>query len=89
MSTNETTARSNYYRLTRTLQANLHDLRLLFRWPLRSEGQLGRSGQSYRTLVGGWLQQTNEIGFPQPVPGEPSAYALYFFDPRTYVTNAP
>jgi type II secretory pathway pseudopilin PulG len=89
LSTNEITTRSNYYKVVKTLQGNLHDVRLLFRWPLRSQGQLGKGGQAFRTLVGGWLQQTNELGFPQSFPGQPSGYALYFFDSRTYVTNAP
>ena len=88
LSGSEAVARSNYLRVAWTLQANLHDVRLLFRWPLRSGGQLGLGGQSFRTLVGGWLQQTNEVDFPRPVPGEPSAYDLYFFN-QSYVTNAP
>jgi type II secretory pathway pseudopilin PulG len=61
------------------LQANLHDLRLLFRWPLRSQGKSGQGGQSFRTLVGGQLIQTNEPGFGA------LQYNLYFFQPRTYV----
>jgi len=89
LSADEIAARSNYWRVVRTLQANLHDVRLLFRWPLRSEGQLGLGGQSFRTLVGGWLQQTNEVDFPRPLPEEPSPYDLYFFNPHSYVTNAP
>lgn len=60
------------------LQANLHDVRLLFRWPLRSRGELGPSSQSFRTLVGGrLLLETNDLGYP-----------LFFFEPRNY-TNAP
>jgi len=73
--------------LINTLQTNLHDLRLLFRWPLRSQGKSGQSGQSFRTLVGGVLQETNEFGFarPDPLKLRPSPYDLYFFQPRTYV----
>jgi type II secretory pathway pseudopilin PulG len=71
------------------LQANLHDVRLIFRWPLRSRGQLGQGGQAFRTLVGGVLGEMNEPGFPpRPTPGVPSPYDLYFFQPRTYV-NVP
>ena len=55
------------------LSNNLHDVRLVFRWPLRSRGQLGLGGQSFRTLVGGQLLLTNDIG-----------QTLYFFQPRTY-----
>jgi prepilin-type N-terminal cleavage/methylation domain-containing protein len=89
LTTDEVIARSNYWRVARTMQANLHDVRLLFRWPLRSGGQLGLGGQSFRTLVGGWLQQTNEVDFPRPVADEPSPYDLYFLNPHSYVTNAP
>jgi len=68
------------------LQTNLHDVRLIFRWPLRSRGQLGQGGQAFRTLVGGSLQEMNEPGFPRPKPTEPSPYDLYFFQPSTYVS---
>ena len=57
------------------LQANLHDLRLLFRWPLRPRNQVGPSGQSFRTLVAGNLLVTNEPGIGHP---------LYFFESRNY-----
>ena len=57
-----------------TLQANLCDLRLIFRWPLRSNGQLGPGSQSFRTLVGGQLLATNDYG-----------QLLYLFQPSTYV----
>jgi hypothetical protein len=56
-----------------TLRTNLTDVRLVFRWPLRSRGQLGLGGQSFRTLVGGQLLPTNDFG-----------QTLYFFQPRTY-----
>ncbi len=67
------------------LQGNLHDVRLAFRWPLRSQGPSGSSGQSFRTLVGGLLQETNEPGFLRSIPNQASPYDLYFFQPRTYV----
>jgi type II secretory pathway pseudopilin PulG len=55
------------------LQSNLHQVRLLFRWPLaKGTNALGR--QSFQTLVGGRL--TNE-----PAPYE----QLYFLQPQTYV----
>ena len=61
------------------LSNNLHDVRLVFRWPLRSRGQLGLGGQSFRTLVGGQLLPTLEPGYP----ARPE-YSNYFFQPRTY-----
>ena len=58
------------------LQANLHEVRLTFRWPLaKGTNALGR--QVYRTVVGGSLIQTNEPWLPT-VP-------LFFFQPQTYV----
>jgi type II secretory pathway pseudopilin PulG len=69
----------------KNLQENLKDVRLVFRWPLRSQGKSGLSGQSFRTLVGGFLQETNEPGFLRPNPSQPSAFDLYFFQPWTYV----
>jgi hypothetical protein len=64
----------NYSNVVNNLYANLHDLRLFFRWPLRSQGKSGVNGQSFRTLVSGQLL-SNNFG----------AVNLYFFDPHTYV----
>jgi type II secretory pathway pseudopilin PulG len=78
--TPEYAARLNYAMVVNNLNANLHDVRLTFRWPLRSQGQLGPGGQAFRTLVGGQLIRTNDLSFPlRP------EYDLYFFQPRTYV----
>jgi type II secretory pathway pseudopilin PulG len=60
------------------LQANLHDVRLLFRWPLRTKNQVGLGGQAFRTLVGGNLMRTNEPGI---------AHALYLFESRNYTNT--
>jgi len=70
----------NSVALARNLQANLNDLRLLFRWPIRTGGEVGRNGQSFRTLVGGQLAPVREPGYPND-----PAYTLYFFEPRNYV----
>ena len=81
-----TLADTNYAKVVNNLNANLHDVRITFRWPLRSKGQLGLGGQAFRTLVGGQLQETNEPRpFVRTAPLTPSAYDLYFFQPRTYV----
>lgn len=66
------------------LQNNLHEVRLTFRWPL-AKGLNAPGRQVFRTLVGGSLQETNELLFPRPDPSQPSAYDLYFFQPGTYV----
>ena len=63
------------------LQTNLHELRLTFRWPLVDpKGKVGPMQQSFRSIVGGSLQATNDFGFTNR-----QEYSLYFFQPRTYV----
>ena len=74
LSASEVIARSNYWRIASTVQTNLCDLRLTFRWPSFPNGKVGNDRQIFRTAAGGRLVQTNNIGMP-----------LWFFEPRTYV----
>jgi len=62
----------------KNLQANLNEVRLVFRWPLLPNGTSGNGRQSYRSLVGGQLLKTND--FYQ------TRQPLYFFEPTTFVT---
>jgi len=64
------------------LITNLYDVRLYFGWPLLTRGNVGKSGESFRTLVGGQLLLTNE---PPPFGPNLRPFNLYFFQPRTYV----
>ena len=80
LSTNEVAVRLNYLAMANNLQANLHDVRLVFRWPLRSQGPSGSSGQSFHTIVGGQLLPVLETNYPARVE-----YSNYFFQSRTYV----
>ena len=60
----------------KNLQANLREVRLLFRWPLLPDGNVPVNGgrQVYRSLVGGSM--TNEpLGSP-----------LWFFEPAVYAS---
>ena len=67
------------------LQSNLTELRLTFRWPLVDpKGRAGPSQQSFRCMVGGYLEPTNEFGI-YPAAGSPNT--LYFFQSRTYVNT--
>ena len=78
--TNEILSRSNYWTYVRNLQTNLHEVRLLFRWPVLPNGKTGNGRQVYRTTASGSFLQTNAFGFPrQP------AYSLYFLQSKTYV----
>jgi len=72
--TNNWISRSNYWRLASTIQTNLCDLRLTFRWPTFPNGKVGNDRQIFRTVAGGHLILTNNVNMP-----------LYFFEPRTYV----
>lgn len=63
LATNEVIARSNYWQTARMLENNLHEVRLIFRWPLKGNGDIGNQRQVFRTLVGGTL--TNEAGTPR------------------------
>ena len=75
---------SNFVALAQNVQPNLHDLRLLFRWPLLNRGNTGPGHQVFRSVVGGALLVTNEPGFSG------HEYCnLYLFQPRTYVKASP
>jgi hypothetical protein len=71
--------RYNYFRYAQNLQADLNEVRLLFRWPALPNGGLGKRGrQLVRAVTAGPLQP-----FPNP-PINP-AYTLYFVQPKTFV----
>lgn len=65
--------------ILRAQQNNLYDLRLLFRWPLFQNGEVGAGRQAFRTITGGFLMRTNDGGYPSGVSN------IFLFQPRTYV----
>jgi len=72
------------------LQANLYDLRLLFRWPLLANGDTGNGRVVFRSMVGGYLSRTNEG--PASVFAAPTAAVawpdtIYFLQPRSYAAQ--
>lgn len=75
LTTNEITARVKAWELARHEQANLNEVRLLFRWPIDSRRNAGNQRQVFRTLAGGTLQRTNDAG-PD----------LWLLQPATYQT---
>jgi type II secretory pathway pseudopilin PulG len=79
--TNEITRRSNYWLLVRTMQTNLHDVRLIFRFPYLPNGKTGNGRIVFRTSVSGHLSMTNDLNLLNPTP----PYQLYFFEPRNYM----
>jgi type II secretory pathway pseudopilin PulG len=64
LTTAEVLTRSNAWWITRQQQVNLHEIRLLFRWPIDSQGRAGNQRQVFRTLVGGRLEATNHFNLP-------------------------
>ena len=73
LSPEEVAARSNYWWVARNLSTNLHEVRLIFRWPLLPGGATGNGRQVFRTTVSGVV--TN---FPPQSP-------FYFVEPWSYV----
>ena len=74
---------TNNLPVLRNLSANLHDVRLLFRWPLlpgleNGLPRIGNGRQVYRLMVGG--SQTTIFT---------NGANLYFFQPQMFTTNAP
>jgi hypothetical protein len=55
------------------LQANLHELRLTFEWPLLPNNSVGRSRLTYRAMIAGQMLQTNSLG-----------QLLYFYQPQSF-----
>lgn len=64
LTTAEVLTRSNAWWFARQKQANLQEVRLLFRWPIDSQGRAGNQRQVFRTLVGGRLTLTNHLNLP-------------------------
>jgi type II secretory pathway pseudopilin PulG len=70
---NLTNGNPSYYQVLTNLQANSHDLRLTFRWPLLPNGEVGNSRATFRLFTGGQLLQKTDSGQP-----------LYFIQSSTY-----
>jgi type II secretory pathway pseudopilin PulG len=72
--------RTNLNRTISLLQANTHDFRLRFRWPVLPNGEIPNYGLlTFRSLADGALLQTND----NIEPNQP----LYFVQSATYITN--
>ena len=84
--TNEITRRSNYWMIAKTMQTNLYDVRLIFRYPYLPNGKTGNGRLVFRTSNSGHLSVTNDLGLANPVA---PPYLLYFFQPRNYVSVKP
>lgn len=64
-------ATNNAYALA--LQSRLHEVRLKYAWPVLPGNKLGRGRQTFRTLVGGRLDNSQINGQP-----------VYYFNANTY-----
>jgi type II secretory pathway pseudopilin PulG len=74
--------------VTQLLQTNLHDLRLIFRWPLLANGDTGNGRMVLRSMVGGFLKKQLQ-GPPFDAVQVGNGFAswsdtLFFIQPRTY-----
>ena len=55
----ETNSRYNTWLVAKNINTNLFDLRLRFLWPILPNGSFGNGRQTYRTMAGGILVNTN------------------------------
>lgn len=81
---------------SQNLQANLHDVRLTFKWPLLPDGSTGSGYQVFRASATGTLVWTNFAGqafsWPTNLTSIPPSYwptMLFFIQPRTYSQVTP
>jgi type II secretory pathway pseudopilin PulG len=65
-------SRANAWLTARTVQTNLYDVRLLFRWPLQPGNRVGNSRQTYRAVVSG------------AITNDPAGGNLWFFRPDNF-----
>jgi len=79
VSTNDLAARTDYAAVARSLQNNLKQVRLRFKWPVLPNGKTGNGRQVFRTSASGQIAPITSAS--------PPAVALYFFQSQTYGTN--
>jgi type II secretory pathway pseudopilin PulG len=73
LSQEEIDARAKAWLVAQHKQANLHEVRLLFRWPVTTRGTVANSRQVFRTAAGGALAPASHRGMP-----------LWLMQPSTY-----
>jgi type II secretory pathway pseudopilin PulG len=66
----EVVSRSNHWKVAANTHANLHNIRLLFRWPLLPSGEAGKGRQVFRATTSGVMSNNPPY---------------HFLNPRTYV----
>ena len=81
LATNEIVIRSNSWRMAQSKQANLNEIRLLFRWPIDAKGNAGNQRQVFRSMVSGHLVLTNV--------GGRSAMNIWLMQSSTYTPTEP
>ena len=73
LSTNDIVARVQAWQVARTMQGNMSELRLVFRWPVDGRRMAGNQRQVFRTVLGGSL--TNDAA---------NAPELWYVQARNY-----
>ncbi len=81
LATNEIVIRSNSWRMAQSKQANLNEIRLLFRWPIDAKGNAGNQRQVFRSMVSGNFVLTNV--------GGRSAMNIWLMQSSTYTPTEP
>jgi hypothetical protein len=82
----EIPSHASFAAFSTNLQANLYNVRLIFRWPLFADGSAGNSRQIFRTMVGGRLN--GNLDLTSGVPNSPTNFTtLYFFTPRAFANT--
>jgi len=72
--------RTNQLRQVWLKQANAHDIRLKFRWPVLPNGKILNFDATFRTMADGMISTNSPENSLQPV---------YFIQSSTFVTNSP
>ncbi len=80
--TNTMAQHSNYWMTARNLQANLHDLRLTFRWPNLPGDKLGSGRQTYRTKVSGGIISSNQPDYVAKLEN-----TMFFYNYPSFIIN--
>jgi type II secretory pathway pseudopilin PulG len=70
LTSEEVVSRSNHWKVAANTHANLHNIRLLFRWPLLPSGEAGKGRQVFRATTSGVMSNNPPY---------------HFLNPRTYV----
>jgi len=82
--TNQWISRYNYYLYAKNVQADLYDVRFLFRWPTTGQG-LGKGRQVVRGVANGGILASVQPGYQLPAFPATLPYTLYYVQPNLFL----